>query len=153
MNVPQGRNEKFQNELMEECIKKGWEPLHYSVYLGTSGEEVRISDEAERVQSVSYLHIRSLSGLYTAEVDKKWSLDSAEADSTCFLRVRSPKSFFTGGGGFRFFSIIFLHIWNSSLLHSFCKVSWNIRFADTALSFSVVKRLFLHLVLLSVCKI
>jgi len=30
----------------------------------TSGEKVRISDEAERVQSVSYLHIRLLSGLY-----------------------------------------------------------------------------------------
>ena len=31
----------------------------------TSGVKVRISDEAERVQSVSYSHIRSLSGLYT----------------------------------------------------------------------------------------
>jgi len=30
----------------------------------TSGEKV--SDEAERVQSVSYSHIRSLSGLFTA---------------------------------------------------------------------------------------
>jgi len=30
----------------------------------TSGEKVRISDEAERVQSVSYSHIRLLSGLY-----------------------------------------------------------------------------------------
>ena len=38
---------------------------HYSVYMGTSGETVRISDGAERVQSVSYSHIRSLSGLYT----------------------------------------------------------------------------------------
>jgi len=25
--VQQGRNEKFQNEQREECIKKGWEPL------------------------------------------------------------------------------------------------------------------------------
>ena len=40
--------------------------LHYSVYMRTSGEKVRISAEAERVQSVSYSHIRSLSGLYTA---------------------------------------------------------------------------------------
>ena len=39
--------------------------LHYSVYMRTSGEKERISDEAERVQSVSYSHIRSLSGLYT----------------------------------------------------------------------------------------
>jgi len=31
----------------------------------TSGEKERISHEAERVQSVSYSHIRSLSGLYT----------------------------------------------------------------------------------------
>ena len=31
----------------------------------TSCEKVRISDEAERVQSVSYYHIRLLSGLYT----------------------------------------------------------------------------------------
>ena len=30
-----------------------------------SGEKVRISNEAERVQSISYCHIRSLSGLYT----------------------------------------------------------------------------------------
>jgi len=30
----------------------------------TSGEKMRISDEAERVQSVSYSRIRSLSGLY-----------------------------------------------------------------------------------------
>ena len=38
--------------------------LSYSVYMCTSGEKVRISDEVERVQSVSYSHIRSLSGLY-----------------------------------------------------------------------------------------
>jgi len=38
--------------------------LHYSVYMRTSGEKVRISDEAERVQSVSYSHIRSLSRLW-----------------------------------------------------------------------------------------
>ena len=31
----------------------------------TSGEKVRISDEEERVQSMSYSHIRSLSGLCT----------------------------------------------------------------------------------------
>jgi len=30
----------------------------------TSGEKVSISDETERVQSVSYPHIRSFSGLY-----------------------------------------------------------------------------------------
>jgi len=36
------------------------------------------------------------------EVDKKRSLDSAEADSACFLRMRNPKSFFIGG--VRFFS-------------------------------------------------
>jgi len=40
--------------------------LHYSVYMHTSSEEVRISDDAERVQSVSYSYIRSLSGLCTA---------------------------------------------------------------------------------------
>jgi len=39
--------------------------LYNSDYMRTSGEKVRISDEAERVQSVSYSHIRSLSGLYT----------------------------------------------------------------------------------------
>jgi len=38
---------------------------YYSVYMCTSGEKVRISDEAERVLPVSYSHIRSLSGLYT----------------------------------------------------------------------------------------
>jgi len=39
--------------------------LHYSVYMRTSGEKVRISDYAESVQSVSYSHTRSLSGLDT----------------------------------------------------------------------------------------
>ena len=39
--------------------------LYYSVYMRTTGEKVRILDEAERVQSVSYSHIRSLSGLHT----------------------------------------------------------------------------------------
>ena len=34
--------------------------------MGTSGEKVRMLDEAERVQAVSYSHIRSLSGLYAA---------------------------------------------------------------------------------------
>jgi len=38
--------------------------LYYSVCISTSGEKVRISVEAGRVQSVSYPHIRSLSGLY-----------------------------------------------------------------------------------------
>jgi len=33
--------------------------------MSTSGEKARISDEVERVQSVSYSQIRSLSGLYT----------------------------------------------------------------------------------------
>jgi len=37
--------------------------LHYSVYTRTSGEKIRISDEAECVQSVSYSHIRSLSAV------------------------------------------------------------------------------------------
>jgi len=40
--------------------------LHCGVYMRTSGEKVCISDEAERVQSVSYSHMRSLSGLYAA---------------------------------------------------------------------------------------
>jgi len=31
----------------------------------TSGEKTRISDDAERVQSISHSHFRSLSGLYT----------------------------------------------------------------------------------------
>jgi len=39
--------------------------LYYSVYMRTSGVKGRISVEAERVQSVSYPHIRSLSGSYT----------------------------------------------------------------------------------------
>ena len=40
--------------------------LCYNVHMRTSGGKVRISDEAERVKSVSNSHIRSLSGLYTA---------------------------------------------------------------------------------------
>ena len=38
--------------------------LYYSVCMSTSGEKVRISDEAERVQSVAYSHIMSTSRLY-----------------------------------------------------------------------------------------
>ena len=38
--------------------------LFDSVCMRTSTEKVRISNEAERVQSVSHPHIRSLSGLY-----------------------------------------------------------------------------------------
>jgi len=37
---------------------------YYSVCMRTLGEKVRISEEAESVQSFSYPHIRSLSGLY-----------------------------------------------------------------------------------------
>jgi len=37
----------------------------------TSDVKVRISDEAERVQSVSYSHIRSLSGLCTVVCSRK----------------------------------------------------------------------------------
>jgi len=39
--------------------------VHHSVHMRTSGEKIRISDEVERVQSVSYSPIRSLPGLYT----------------------------------------------------------------------------------------
>jgi len=42
----------------------------------TSGKNVRISDEAERVQSVSYSHIRSLSGLYTVVCLKEGKRDA-----------------------------------------------------------------------------
>jgi len=38
----------------------------------TSGEKVRISDEAERVQSVSYHHIRSLSAGTDPASKFKW---------------------------------------------------------------------------------
>jgi len=38
--------------------------LYYSVCMRTSGEKMRISDEAEHVQSISYPHIRWLLGLY-----------------------------------------------------------------------------------------
>jgi len=39
--------------------------LYYSVRMRTSGEKVHILDEAQRVQSVSYPHIKSLSGYVT----------------------------------------------------------------------------------------
>ena len=93
-------------------------------------------------------------------MDKKRSLNSAEADSACFLRMRSPKSLFVGGGGAEEEVVLFLNFLCTFETHNWfnfsCKVSWRIRFADTAFaSFSIVKSLFLHLVfvLLSVCKI
>jgi len=42
----------------------------------TSGETVRISDEAERVQPVSYSHIRPLSGLYTVVCSREDKQDT-----------------------------------------------------------------------------
>jgi len=39
--------------------------LHYSVYMRTSGEKVRISHEAERVQAVSYSHEMILKLIYS----------------------------------------------------------------------------------------
>ena len=86
-------------------------------------------------------------------MDKKRSLDFAEADSACFLRMRSPKSFFDGGGGGHFF-LTFLRTFETHGCFNFsCKFSWRTRFPDKAFSFSTVKSLFLHLVLLNVCKI
>jgi len=69
--------------------------------------------------------------------------------------MRSPKSFFIGGaeGEFVFFLDFLCTFETHGCFNFSCKVSWRICFADTALSFSVVKSLFLHLVLLSVCKI
>jgi len=39
--------------------------LHYNFYMRTSGEKVRISDKAERVQSVSYSHISIVRVIYS----------------------------------------------------------------------------------------
>jgi len=39
--------------------------LYNTVHMRTSDEKVHILDEAERFRSVSYSHIRPLSGLYT----------------------------------------------------------------------------------------
>jgi len=76
-----------------------------------------------------------------------------EADSTCFLWIGSPKSFFVGAGGGRFF-LNFLSTFETHDCFNFsCKVSWRIRFADTVFSFSMVKSLFLYLVLLNTRKI
>ena len=68
----------------------------------------------------------------TPEVDKKRSLDSAEADSACFLR--SPKSFFVDGGGAVEDFVFFLNFLCTCETHH-CfnfsyKFSWKIHFAD-----------------------
>jgi len=67
---------------------------------------------------------------------------------------------FHGGFGAEEEVVLFLNFLCTFETHNWfnfsCKVSWRIRFADTAFtSFSIVKSLFLHLVfvLLSVCKI
>ena len=92
-----------------------------------------------------------------SEVDIKRSLDSAGADSTCFLPMWSPQSFFVGEGGADEEFVFFLNFLCTFVTHDCLnfswKVSWRIRFPDTASTFSVVKSLFLHLMLLSVCKI
>jgi len=97
---------------------------------------------------------KSESGHLWPEVDKKWSLHSAEAYSTCFFADADYKEFVcrrSGGGGL-FFLIFFAQL-KLMIASIFCKVSWRIRFADTAFSFSMVTSLFLHYVLLNVCKI
>jgi len=61
----------------------------------TSDETVRISDEAERVQSVSYSHIRSLSGLYIvvclSEGKRDTCLGSPFATVMCKAAYRALK--------------------------------------------------------------
>jgi len=70
-------------------------PLHYSVYMRTLGEKVLISVEAKSVKSVSYSHIRSLSGLYTVACLSKGrqaehlhpaTLGNSSVQSTLFSR-------------------------------------------------------------------
>jgi len=63
--------------------------VHYSVYMRTSGEKVRISDEAERVQSVSYSDIRSLPGLYTVVCLKRRQARHLPRASLCNFNVQS----------------------------------------------------------------
>jgi len=70
--------------------------LHYSVYMRTSGEKARISDEAECVQSVSYSHIRSLSGLYTV-VFKGRQARHLPRDLLCNCNVQSSLPCFQMG--------------------------------------------------------
>ena len=68
----------------------------------------------------------------------------ADAESKKFLCRRRRRSFFLN----------FLCTFETHDCFNFsCKVSWRIRFADTAFSFSMVKSLVLHLVLLNVYKI
>jgi len=73
-------------------------------------------------------------------VDKKRSLESAEADSACFLR---------SGGVDQFFKIFFAKFKLIIVFRfsgKFCGVTSNMPFADTALaSFSMFRVLFLHL--------
>jgi len=57
------------------------------------------------------------------------------------------------GRGDRFFLNFLCTVKTHDCFNFSCKVLWRIRFADTAFSFSMVKSLFLHLVLLNVCKI
>ena len=70
---------------------------------------------------------------HVPEVDNKRSLDSVEADSACFLRMLSPKSFFIGGVEEEVvFFLNFLCKFETHGCFNFsCKVSWRIRFADT----------------------
>jgi len=76
----------------------------------------------------------------------------AEADPACFLRLRSPKVSLSVEDFFFFLNFLYAFETHDYFNIS-CKVSWRIRFDDTSFSFSMVKSLFLHLVLLNVCKI
>jgi len=92
-----------------------------------------------------------------AQADKKRSSDCVDADTACFLQMRSPKSFFFGGAGAEEF-VFFLHFLCKFEAHDCfnvsCKVSWRIRFTDSdtafieSLSFSVVKSLILQSLIL-----
>jgi len=50
----------------------------------TSGGKVRISDEAERVQTVSYPHIRTLLGIYTMLLSLMPTEETGESDCLNF---------------------------------------------------------------------
>jgi len=106
------------------------------------------------LQCTPYVVLYSATSSLPPEVDKKikkQSLECTEADSACFFAEAESKNpgFWRSGGGDRF--LCNFHVKFKLIIGKFYEITWNMRFADTALSnFSMLKGLFLHLFCITV---
>jgi len=85
--VVQGRNDKFQNEQREECIKKGWEPLCYAAPLLIYGMGC-VALIHETLKTALFWHMQQLLIKYNQKplLNRFWShFKLAQGDAALWL--------------------------------------------------------------------